>query len=458
MSKRYTAFLIMSALLIALCFFMNNSFESLFAFCAAGILFCVFFCIFFFKNENSLTGGFDEKYEIAFLIWLVGASIALHIKLMNMSLYHESDMYCFTGWASLAYNGGLKNFYSGEYFTDYPPVYIYVLYVLGGIKSAFESIDYAFLVRVPALLCDIILGIFVYFFAKKHSGEKCALILTAFVLLNPCVMINSSVWGQIDIIYTLLTVICIVLAYKNSFMWGIVIFCVSALLKPQTVMAAPALLFCALDGILNKQARKQTLVQCLVGIALGIIVCILLAMPFTDQNPITFIKENLTNGISGHGYMSMNGYNLYALLGLNWVSTISGFENMLYISFGILSAFAGYYFFKIKAKNAVFTCGAFVTYGVYIFSCAMHERYIFIVPLLLIFGYVLQKDKKLLIAAAIVFASSVFDHTVSLYYYGLYVPGFFTTLLSAINIGGFLYLLWVMFGHVKKSKKIAGNE
>ena len=141
MSKRYTTFLIMSALLIALCFFMNNNFESLFAFCAAGILFCVFFCVFFFKNENSLTGGFEEKYEIAFLIWLVGACIALHIKLMNMSLYHESDMACFTGWASLAYSGGLKNFYTSGFFTDYPPVYIYVLYVLGRIKSAFESLD-----------------------------------------------------------------------------------------------------------------------------------------------------------------------------------------------------------------------------------------------------------------------------------------------------------------------------
>ena len=45
-----------------------------------------------------------------------------------------SDTACFSGWASRVYSGGFANFYSPDVFSDYPPGYMYILYLLGAIS------------------------------------------------------------------------------------------------------------------------------------------------------------------------------------------------------------------------------------------------------------------------------------------------------------------------------------
>ena len=50
---------------------------------------------------------------------------------------HETDMGCFMGWSSKLYNNGLGNFYLSEGFHDYPPGYVYLMYILGAIKDIF---------------------------------------------------------------------------------------------------------------------------------------------------------------------------------------------------------------------------------------------------------------------------------------------------------------------------------
>ena len=48
---------------------------------------------------------------------------------------HPTDMACFSGWSTSIFNGGLRNFYLDDGFHDYPPGYVYVMYVLGAVKT-----------------------------------------------------------------------------------------------------------------------------------------------------------------------------------------------------------------------------------------------------------------------------------------------------------------------------------
>ena len=41
-----------------------------------------------------------------------------------------NDIACFAGWANHAYENGLSGFYSSGGFADYPPGYIYILYII----------------------------------------------------------------------------------------------------------------------------------------------------------------------------------------------------------------------------------------------------------------------------------------------------------------------------------------
>ena len=54
-------------------------------------------------------------------------------------------------------------------FHDYPPGYMYVLYIVGAIEKLFgfsDGAQYA-LVKLPAIVCDILAGVLIYKVAKK---------------------------------------------------------------------------------------------------------------------------------------------------------------------------------------------------------------------------------------------------------------------------------------------------
>ena len=140
---------------------------------------------------------------------------------------HPTDMNCFSGWATYSYQHGLDHFYDGEIFADYPPLYIYVLYSIGWIQNVFEldSASMGLLLRIPAIISDIVISWIVYNLAvKRLNNRNSALVLSSLILLNPAVITNSAIWGQIDSIQVLMLIGIIWLLGKHRIVGASVLF------------------------------------------------------------------------------------------------------------------------------------------------------------------------------------------------------------------------------------------
>ena len=87
-----------------------------------------------------------------------------------------TDTACFAGWASRIYSEGFANFYSPDSFSDYPPGYMYVLYLLGAIMSkcnmGYLTGSSLLLLKLPAIVCDIAAGALLYHIAKKYFPKE----------------------------------------------------------------------------------------------------------------------------------------------------------------------------------------------------------------------------------------------------------------------------------------------
>ena len=70
---------------------------------------------------------------------------------------HSTDMNCFSSWALRMAEGGAKDFYSPEVFTDYPPGYMYILWIIGKIRELVPMSDtaYGMLLKTPAIIANI---------------------------------------------------------------------------------------------------------------------------------------------------------------------------------------------------------------------------------------------------------------------------------------------------------------
>ncbi|MBQ8300696.1 MAG: hypothetical protein IJX57_01845, partial [Clostridia bacterium] len=66
---------------------------------------------------------------------LVTAAVAFLLRMIIGGMYkgHDTDMSCFIGWSNAVFEHGLSKFYTLEMFHDYPPGYMYVLYVIGAL-------------------------------------------------------------------------------------------------------------------------------------------------------------------------------------------------------------------------------------------------------------------------------------------------------------------------------------
>jgi predicted membrane-bound dolichyl-phosphate-mannose-protein mannosyltransferase len=125
------------------------------------------------------------------------------------------DVGDFNAWAGRLAANGPGHFYAPGYFGDYPPGYMYVLWLIGSIGEWLRPVlgmsISGGLVKVPGILADAGVAWLLFAYARRFgngwlgswSGEKLGLVAAAIYLFNPGTIFNSSVWGQVDSVGTL---------------------------------------------------------------------------------------------------------------------------------------------------------------------------------------------------------------------------------------------------------------
>lgn len=152
------------------------------------------------------------------LITLLVLGLALRVFIAGVYLPLSGfriDVGDFTAWGQRLASLGPAHFYEQGYFSDYPPGYLYVLWVLGsigGLLTPIVGIDLTGgLVKIPGIAADIGVAWLLFVIARRWGPsltrrvqpETLGLIAATIYLFNPGVIFDSSVWGQIDSVGTL---------------------------------------------------------------------------------------------------------------------------------------------------------------------------------------------------------------------------------------------------------------
>ena len=125
------------------------------------------------------------------------------------------DVGDFAIWAQRMAAHGPGEFYQPGYLADYPPGYMYVLWLLGGIGELLRPIlglsITPGLVKLPGILADAGVAWLLFIYARRFgdgwlgswSGERLGLVAVVIYLFNPGTIFDSAVWGQVDSVGTL---------------------------------------------------------------------------------------------------------------------------------------------------------------------------------------------------------------------------------------------------------------
>ncbi|WP_138755424.1 phospholipid carrier-dependent glycosyltransferase [Paenibacillus sinopodophylli] len=417
----------------------------------AGIFSLLF--VFIYKKLVRQRGWLDEKTHSQGLILAVvfAIALALRIWLALTNKGYVNDIALFMAWAEQAVNQGLSGFYHTDMFVDYPPGYIYILYILGLIKDLF-SLDGAsqgalLLFKFPAILADLAAAYFIIQAGKKKAGYSISLGMAVLYLFNPAVITDSAVWGQVDAIFTLALVLSIHGLAENKIERASIWYAIAALIKPQAFIFMPVLL---LWFICRKDWKKVA-----VSAAYGFATFVVLALPFFWGNGGISGLINLYKGtLSSYPYATLNAFNLYMLTNDNWKPLTDIWLLFSFQTWGmifVIAAVALAAFFALRkrddaASSRVYFIAMVLIAVVYIGVTKMHERYIFPILLLAVFAFLQTLDRRILT----VFLGFTLTSFINIAYVLDYsavttnVPFDGIVLLCSLgNIGLLLYLLYI---------------
>ncbi len=403
----------------------------------------IFFSLLFFAFILFLTvrvraqegGRFSPAFSgippAAVFCLMLFAALALRLALGYSFNGFETDIACFKAWSMYTHQYGLGEMYYGNFFIDYPPGYLYVLYAIEGIRRLFrigaDSQTYTLLIKTAPILSDLVCAAALWVLSRRRLGEGCALFVSAAYAFCPAVIINSAVWGQTDSFCAMLLLLCVLLLWKRFEPAAAVVYGLGVLSKPQMLIFAPVLLLWVI--------RRRDWLNLVLGVLLGAGTVLLLALPFMKNGNYNMLLSIYTGAMDYYAYFTINAYNLWCLFGLNWAALP---ENSLLLQFGVPLAvlLAAWLHLGSKRDDSLFAVPVVLMFTVFVFCVKMHERYLFPVLLCLLLVYVFTREKRFLLSFA------------------------FTSLLHFLNVAYVLYLdnayieptspqlLILSFGHV----------
>lgn len=357
-------------------------------------------------------------FNIGFL--LLAALVVKSLFAVNYEGY-STDMSCFKAWSDMIYDNGISKFYYVDEGNGYPPGYMFVLWVMAlfrhilGIDTS--SGTGVYLIKLFPILCDLGAAFVIYLMAKKRFSEGVSLTLSAMYALNPMMIVDSSIWGQVDSVFTLTILLTCYLCMEQKRIPAYFVFCLGALLKFQTIMFAPILIFTIIEQVFLTDFSVKKMVRDLVGGLSAIAAMFLFAVPFG----LDVVVPKYINSLGLFEYCTVNAYNFWMIMGKNWVAQTEKFlflpcetwGNIAIVAAVLLSALV---FFRMKKdKSKYFVSMAVLICCVFLFSVRMHERYLFPAIVLMLAAFILHPAKEFFYAF-LGFSAVQFINTAHVYY------------------------------------------
>lgn len=253
------------------------------------------------------------------------------------------------------------------------PGYIYVLSFLARLETVIP-ISNTILYKLPAILSDLSVGYIIYSVLQKR--KRIALFAAASFLFNPAVLVNSTLWGQVDILTSLTALLGIILI--NIWPLSAVAVALGMAIKPQAAMVLPVIFALALG---KKWEIKKYIAYGLVVLSTTLV----LFLPYTRDFLPQFIYERILATVEQYPYGSINAFNFWGLWGF-WkpdgggILSPKNIGTVLLLSIGLLTVLKN----KVAQKRP-FHFLAILLLVNFLFFTRMHERHLLpaLAPLLI---------------------------------------------------------------------------
>ncbi|HEV8574338.1 MAG TPA: hypothetical protein VGR43_06475 [Dehalococcoidia bacterium] len=306
------------------------------------------------------------------------------------------DVGTFQAWSGAMAANGPWDFYDTDFFTDYAPGYLYVLWLIGELheRFTFTNGQYEYILKLPSIAADLASAYLLYRFL---DGQKQGVRVGAALgyLLFPATLFVGAVWGQVDSLLAFFLLLSVHFIGRGRPLPGAVAYTVGFLVKPQAIAALPFLAFWVLRHYPPRVWLEAT--------AVGLATVFVLVFPFFLFKPWELFDQ-LRFSVNVYPFASFHAYNFWATFAYLERDNVEylgvSYQIWGYGLFAISTSFIIYSMRRSEGMGALALGTALCILVFYMFVTRMHERYVFPAFLPLLAACVLLHSRALWAAFA----------------------------------------------------------
>ncbi|MFD1887150.1 hypothetical protein [Paenibacillus wenxiniae] len=338
------------------------------------------------------------------IILLFIAGIAVRIWMGGRYPGFIDDQRLFVQWMSDVGNYGLGKVYTNNGGINYPPLFLLImegyahLLRLLGLQAVAGTLTYKSLL----ILLDMLSFIIVTWWSRHAAHPRTRLPLLAWFVLNPVLIVNGAVWGQVDVLNGMLMAGSLLLLLSLPLGAGI-LFALALLTKLQAIVIAPVLGWYVLRCLLERRIRP--ILSLLGGALLPLLVAGLYFAGHGGLN--SMIRGAYLSAVGMYTQVTLNALNIwYYLLGFapdtNDTTRLLGIislRNMGLLLLVIAVLYSGWYMLRMRKldTSVVLKAGVWLCFAFFMLPTEIHERYS--VPALILLLFVAMLDSYWIVLA-----------------------------------------------------------
>ncbi|MBO5336619.1 MAG: DUF2029 domain-containing protein [Lachnospiraceae bacterium] len=381
-----------------------------------------------FSYEKKFLEWVQKHIFVIFLIFVTIISVVLRYSVKDF-VSKDFKVYLLPWYEEIQENGGLAALDTnvGTYNMLFQFLIALLTYLpinpLTGYKVLSCVFDYGLAVAMAALVHHV---------SEKDKKWNAGLAYTLSIL-SPIVFLNSSLWGQCDVIYTFFVVLSLLFFMQEKYVKSFIFFGIAFAFKLQAAFVLPAFLF-----VYFVKKKFSILYFAIIPVVMCVtsIPNVIMGRKWTDVFTIYVEQTDVFPAV----YMNYPTF-WTTLLSHHEVADFDMFKTFTMLFTLMILAVAMIILFKeikeIQSRHILYYAFLFA-YTCILFLPSMHERYGFIYEMLAI-GIVFLNKKTIPLLVTLT--------CLSLYTYGAYLYDSIISIrvLSVVNIVTYLlywYILW----------------
>ncbi len=253
------------------------------------------------------------------LVLSLGIALAIAVRLSLRLFLSQDYLGELGGWYDTLRNQGFAAI--GTDFSNYTPAYLYLLYLVSILAPTVYSFT---AVKIPPMLFDFITAWFVYrIVAVRFKNSPLPVFAFFAVLFAPTIILNSSMWGQFESIYTAMLVACIYFITQRRDTAASLAFGVAISIKLQAIFLLPFLLALVVKGRLS----WKSLIWIPLVFLVSLVPAWIAGRPLGELATIYLLQTqrdaSLTiNAPSVYAWLPEKAYDLFLPAGIIWAACL----------------------------------------------------------------------------------------------------------------------------------------